>query len=217
MALLQEIANVRPQGRERRWFQRVRVNLLGRFILPDRREFPCQVQDMSPGGVALVAPVSGRVGERVIVYVDQLGRLEGTIARINATGFALTFAATPRKRDKLAAQLTWLANRCLLNLPQERKHERVVPRKAHATLVLPAGSSVSCQVVQLSQSGAAVRSHVKPPVDSMVRLGNIEGRVVRISDDGFAVEFVTLLDPESFEEEVTDTQRSHTPSQNTRR
>ena len=203
MALLQEGPNLRPQGRERRWFQRVRVNLLGRFILPDRREFPCQVQDMSPGGVALVAPVSGRIGERVVAYVDQLGRFEGTIVRTNPTGFALAFAATPRKRDKLAAQLTWLANRYLLNLPQERKHERFVPRNSHAILVLPAGTSASCQVVQLSQSGAAVRSQVKPPVDSMVRLGKVEGRVVRISDDGFAVEFTTLLDPNSFEEEVT--------------
>jgi len=29
--------------------------------------------------------------------------------------------ATPRKRDKLAAQLTWLANRQILNLPEDRR------------------------------------------------------------------------------------------------
>jgi len=32
------------------------VNLLGRYMLADRREFPCQVVDMSPGGTALIAP-----------------------------------------------------------------------------------------------------------------------------------------------------------------
>jgi hypothetical protein len=202
MALAQRY-NTEPQGRERRWFQRVRVNLLGRFILSDSREYPCQVQDMSPGGVALVAPVSGKVGERVVAYVDQVGRLDGTIVRTNPTGFALSFAATPRKRDKLAAQLTWLANRYLLNLPQQREHQRVAPRKPHTTLVLPAGSSGTCIVVQLSQSGAAVRSQVKPPVDSLVRLGKVDGRVTRVNDDGFAVEFTTLLDPDSFEEDVT--------------
>ena len=45
---------------ERRRFQRVRVNLLGRYMLSDRREFPCQVINMSPGGMAVLAPVSGR-------------------------------------------------------------------------------------------------------------------------------------------------------------
>jgi hypothetical protein len=36
---------------------------------------------MSPGGMALIAPVSGQPGERVIAYVDHVGRLEGKIAR----------------------------------------------------------------------------------------------------------------------------------------
>ena len=50
----------RPNGLR---FQRVRVNLLGRYMLADRREFPCQVSNMSPGGMALIAPVSGQPGE----------------------------------------------------------------------------------------------------------------------------------------------------------
>jgi len=42
---------VLPFSEERRRFQRVRVNLLGRYMLPDRREFPCQVTNMSPGAI----------------------------------------------------------------------------------------------------------------------------------------------------------------------
>jgi hypothetical protein len=80
-------------------------------MLADRREFPCQVVNMSPGGMALIAPVSGTPGERIIAYVDHLGRLEGHIARSFQNGFAMTIAATGRKREKLAAQLTGLANR----------------------------------------------------------------------------------------------------------
>jgi hypothetical protein len=84
---------LRAFGEERRRFQRVRVDLLGRYMLPDRREFPCQVVNMSPGGMALIAPVSGAPGERVIAYVDHLGRLEGHVARIFQNGFAMTIAA----------------------------------------------------------------------------------------------------------------------------
>src|SRR5215510_1176807 len=118
MALVQAVQTrqkLLPLAEERRRFQRVRVNLLGRFMLADRREFPCQVANMSPGGMALISEVSGREGERVIAYIDHLGRLEGKITRLYQNGFAMTLAATPRKRDKLAAQLTWLANRHILN------------------------------------------------------------------------------------------------------
>jgi hypothetical protein len=59
-----------PLTEERRRHQRVKVNLLGRYMLADRREFPCQVTDMSPGGMALVASIAGQTGERVIAYVD---------------------------------------------------------------------------------------------------------------------------------------------------
>ena len=79
-----------PHAEERRRHQRVRVNLLGRYMLADRREFPCQVVNMSPGGIALIAPVAGNVGDRVIAYVDHLGRLEGQIARPLQNGFAMT-------------------------------------------------------------------------------------------------------------------------------
>src|SRR5438046_6495453 len=107
MSVLRQIVDVMPLSDERRRFQRVSVSLLGRYMLADRREFPCQVIDMSPGGIALMAPVLGAAGERVIAYVDHLGRLEGQIARQFTNGFAMSISASLRKRDKLAAQLTW--------------------------------------------------------------------------------------------------------------
>ena len=137
MALLQPKAYVVKHAQDRRRHQRVRVNLLGRYMLTDRQEYPCQVVNMSPGGMALIAPTIGQVGERVIAYVDHLGRLEGSIARTLVNGFAMTISATPRKRDKLAAQLTWLANRHILNLPEDRRHGRFVPRNPGSTLLLP--------------------------------------------------------------------------------
>ncbi|MEW6151741.1 MAG: PilZ domain-containing protein, partial [Pseudomonadota bacterium] len=85
-----------PAAEERRRFQRVKVHLLGRYMLPDRREFPCQVINMSPGGLALLAPGIGNVGDRVVAYLDHIGRVEGKITRIIDNGFAMTIGATPR-------------------------------------------------------------------------------------------------------------------------
>src|SRR5215468_2994243 len=123
MSLPLKKALILPLSEERRRFQRVRVNLLGRYMLADQREFPCQVTDMSPGGMALVAPVVGQIQERVIADVDHVGRFEGLITRHFQNGFAMMIAT--RKRDKLAAQLTWLANRHLVSSPEDRRHGRM--------------------------------------------------------------------------------------------
>jgi hypothetical protein len=200
MALPLPKLHVLPHAKERRRHQRVRVNLLGRYMLADRREFPCQVINMSPGGMALIAPVRGNVGERVIAYVDHLGRLEGVIARHFPNGFAMTIAATARKRDKFAAQLTWLANRNILNLPEDRRHGRIVPRNPAARLILPSGINVGVRIIDISLSGAGVATEHRPEVGSHVTLGKIPGRVVRHLEDGFAIEFTRLQHPDSLED-----------------
>jgi hypothetical protein len=192
-----------PLSEERRRFQRVRVNLLGRYMLADRREFPCQVTNMSPGGMALVAPVGGQVGERVIAYVDHVGRLEGKISRQLENGFAMTIGATARKRDKLAAQLTWLANRHILGLPEDRRHGRVTPCNPAARLILPNGVNVACRVIDISESGAAIATDQRPELGVVVTVGKTSGRVVRLLEDGFAIEFIRLQHPDFLEENVT--------------
>ena len=203
MATVQEKRRAPALREERRRFQRVRVNLLGRYMLADRREFPCQVVDMSPGGMAVIAPVNGTAGERVIAYVDHIGRLEGVLVRPFDNGFAMTIAATPRKRDKLAAQLTWLANRHVLGLPEDRRHGRIVPRDPVTQLVLPNGATMKCRLIDMSLSGAAVATDERPPMGTLVTLGKTQGRVVRHLEQGFAVEFTRLQHPDFLEENVT--------------
>jgi hypothetical protein len=203
MALAQTKPLILPLSEERRRFQRVSVNLLGRYMLANRQEYPCQVTNMSPGGMAMIAPVSGHSGERVIAYVDHVGRLEGVIARQFQNGFAMTIGATPRKRDKLAAQLTWLANRHILGLPEDRRHGRMTPRNPAARLILPNGVNVAVRIIDVSESGAAVATQHRPDIGSPVTIGKTPGRVVRHLEDGFAVEFIRLQHPDFLEENVT--------------
>ena len=194
--------SILPSAEEKRRFQRVKVHLLGRYMLPDRREFPCQVINMSPGGLALLGPGIGNVGDRVIAYLDHIGRVEGKITRIIDNGFAMTVGATPRKRDKLAAQLTWLANRDILNLPEDRRHDRIVPRNPICVLTLEDGLQMSCRIIDLSLSGAAIAAEKRPPLDTHVSLGRVQSRVVRYLEDGFALEFLHEQLPETLEDSV---------------
>ena len=192
-----------PAAEERRRFQRVKVHLLGRYMLPDRREFPCQVINMSPGGLAMLAPGIGNVGDRVIAYLDHIGRVEGKITRIIDNGFAMTVNATPRKRDKMAAQLTWLANRQILNLPEDRRHDRIVPRNPSARILLPDGKEMLCRVIDMSLSGAAISSETRPEIGTKVTIGRVQAQVVRHLEEGFALEFAFPQSPDTLEDNVT--------------
>jgi hypothetical protein len=203
MALAQK-KSVVPAAEERRRFQRVKVHLLGRYMLPDRREFPCQIINMSPGGLAMLAPGIGNVGDRVIAYLDHIGRVEGKITRIIDNGFAMSVGATPRKRDKLAAQLTWLANRDILNLPEDRRHDRIVPRNPIALMTLEDGSQMTCRIIDLSLSGAAIAAEKRPPVQSRVSLGRVQAQVVRHLEEGFALEFVHEQLAETLEDSISE-------------
>jgi hypothetical protein len=198
--------NVRPhmpaRQHDRRRYQRVTVNLLGRFMLEDRREYPCQTQNVSPGSLAVMTPVVGRVGERVIAYVDHIGRIEGKIVRTFNGGFAMSINATARKKDKLAAKLTWLANRHELNLPEDRRHDRVTPKTPTTTVTLPDGREYQARIVDVSLSGLALNVDVKPPLGSPLMVGKIRARAVRHFEEGIAVEFVTQQTVASLEQNL---------------
>lgn len=195
---------VAPSKAERRTFQRVRVKIYGRFMLEDRSEHPCQVIDMSPGNVALRTDARGEPGEKVIAYLDHIGRLEGIVTRSLDDGFAMTLIASDRKKDKLAAQLTWLANKHELDLPEDRRHERVAPRNPVSVLQLADGRQYQCRIIDLSLSGAAVEIDVKPALGSQVTLGTMRGQVVRHFEDGVAIEFAVIQRPETFGNDLSD-------------
>ncbi|MGE6740060.1 PilZ domain-containing protein [Allorhizobium pseudoryzae] len=180
-----------------RTFQRVSVNMTGRLMLANREEYPCIATDMSPGDVMISCVGLPRVGERVIAYIDHLGRLEGQALQLTEAGFVMSVTATDRRREKLAAQLTWLANRHELGLPEDRRHDRLTPRITRAELSLEDGTRYPCRLVDLSLSGAAIDIEVRPPIGTVVSLNQMRGRVVRHFAEGVALEFAHVQTRES--------------------
>ena len=197
---LQRKISAKPQ--ERRRHARTKLALLGRYMLEDRREFPCQTVDVSVGGLALTAPVVGALGERVVAYFDALGRIEGIIVRHFEHGFAMTAIMPPAKREKLVNQLTWLVNRKTLGLPEDRRHERIVPRELNTNIRLADKSIVPAKIVDISVSGAAVTCAKQSPMGAMVQIGRRRARVVRTFDQGMALEFALPLSFDQFDENV---------------
>ncbi|THF54094.1 PilZ domain-containing protein [Allorhizobium terrae] len=183
-----------------RAFQRVSVSLEGRLMVPSQDEYVCLTVDMSPGDVRFICAARPVAGDRIIAYIDNIGRIEGSVVKTTDDGFVISIVATDRKREKLAAQLTWIANKHELGLPEDRRHDRLTPRKARAELTLDDGQKFSCRIIDLSLSGAAVEMEYRPAMGTAVRLGNTRGRVVRHFLEGVAIEFTTLQSRDSLKD-----------------
>jgi hypothetical protein len=160
------------------------------------------VLEISPGDASFSSSATGQIGERVIAYIDDIGRIEGFIVDNTERGFLMSISASDRKRDKLADTLTWLANRHVLNLAEDRRHLRRTPKRSEASVLFPDGETHNCRVIDMSLSGAALATRLRPPLGSPIRLGRIGARVVRHFEDGIGIEFMRLMSETAIEETI---------------
>ena len=65
------------------------------------------------------------------------------------------------------------------------------------------GVNVACRVIDISQSGAAIATDQRPEIGAPITIGKTTGRVVRHLDDGIAIEFTRLRQPDFLEDDVT--------------
>ena len=103
---------------------------------------------------------------------------------------------------EVADQLTWLANRQVLGMAEDRRHERITPRVVHATLKTPDGHEYLAKLVDVSVSGAALAVAAKPPIGSSVVIGETPAQIVRHFEGGIAVEFNRPFPVEAFDENI---------------
>ena len=159
---------------------------------------------MSPGNVAFRTDRVGMPGEKGHrLYHDHIGRIEGVVTRTLQDGFAMTVIASDRKKDKLAAQLTWLANKHELDLPEDRRHERVAPRNPTSVLQLHRRPSVPVPdhrpVLTVRRSRSRSTSSRRSASRSC--LAPCAGQIVRHFEDGVAIEFAVIQRPETLDSE----------------
>lgn len=187
--------SVHKYSQDRRHHQRVHVNLLGRFMKEDKQEFPCRLLNISPGSAAMLAPMDVDEGENIIAYFDHIGGIEGVVTRTFEGGFAIKLKASLYKKEKLAEQLTWLANRNILDEEEDRRHIRIVPNTSMSKIHLANGASKPCKIIDVSVSGASVALQDPPDLGVELQLGKMKGRVVRHHHHGIGIEFTDIQRP----------------------
>lgn len=114
--------------------------------------------------------------------------------RVSEGGFAISFLATHRRRQKLAAQITWLLNRQELTAGDQRRpgHDRIKPAIKSIRVRMPNGASQERRLLDVSISGASIATTERPEIGSEIVVGQLTARVVRHHEHGIGVEFVEL-------------------------
>ena len=155
---------------DRRRHCRVALTLLGRFMRADKSEFPCKLVIISVGGAAIMSSSEVEIDEPVVAYFDALGGLEGKVRRVFEGGFTLDLDNSASKRERLAAQLTWLINRHELDGVDVRRFERVSAADTVVRLTLADHAAVDAQILDVSLSGASIASTHRPEIGSLIKL-----------------------------------------------
>lgn len=195
---------LRPQSKSDHFepfqFKRVQVDLPGRFVTASNQEFPCAAAQMSSGDVLISSDVRPQSGQHISLHLDELGDFLGVVGEHDPAGFVMTLHLSRPQRYKLADHLTWFANRHLIDLPEDRRHERITPRTTRAVLRLPDGHDHIVKIIDLSRSGVRIETNVQPAVGTPIMIGKTPAVVVRHFEGGIAGQFVRCFAVKAIDE-----------------
>jgi hypothetical protein len=145
------------------------LRLGGRYSLANRhdpqgnrRQFACRTTRVSPYQMMISVPVIGAVGERVVSYFGEFGKLDGWVSEHVEGGFLIDLALPREKRQQLAGKISWLEKQQKETVHDARGQGRVIPENPHSTLIFADGSMLGCFVIDMSATGAAVSATFSP-------------------------------------------------------
>jgi hypothetical protein len=166
--------------------------VFGRFMLPDMSEHACQVLDLTLEGATFMTTDVPPVGLAIVAYLEDLGRVEVTSKEAIAGGFKVAYAATGSRLERLQQRITYLMERAD-GAPDQRRHPRFEPKDKHSSITMPDGRTYNCEVLDISVSGAGIKTDIMPALGTYLMVGKMKGRVVRYLENGFAIEFIKQL------------------------
>ncbi len=169
-------------------------NLAGRFMLPDQSERVCRVRNITPDDAEIITDAIVSQGDHIVAYIDEIGRVEGDVSGLFESGFRLEFKQSPMRRERIFRRLEWLRDKAAGRATDQRRHERYQPKDSKSVITLSDGRTYPCEVLDISLSGASIKTQVLPAIGTHVMLGKMQGRVVRYHEQGLGLEFVRPMD-----------------------
>ena len=169
--------------------------MFGRFMLPDTTEHACQVSDITDRGAKFTCATVPPMGTAIVAYVEDLGRVEVVASNSFDGGFYVDYALSGPRLERLHQRIQWLRQKVAGGTADGRRHSRYEPQDKHSQITLPDGRVYPVEVIDISISGAAIKTEVMPSIGTYLSLGRQRGRVVRYMNEGVGIQFINQLAP----------------------
>ncbi len=176
---------------ERRQRQRLNLPIAVKFLIDGNEEAEGQIVDISANGTLVESGTKPELASKIICHFERIGCYEGVVNRITDVGFAVQFGSRASTQERLVERLMQAATIGVEDASDQRRHLRVTVDR-ETTLEYESGRKKKCVITDMSVSGLAVETIERPALHTKVRVGQMEGRVVRHTENGFAIEFLGL-------------------------
>lgn len=169
---------------DRRTHRRFAVAMSARLYHANGRFSLCSTADLSLAGAAI--HLIGAAPEPVTAFgCDETGKLNVTRFQFAKPFVRLVFDTTAETRAVIKRALQALGDRHMVQPLPSRRGERLATR--NVMLTRADGSSLLCDILDMSPQGMLLGSQARPPLGERVTLGKVAGIVVRHDGEHFAI------------------------------
>jgi hypothetical protein len=171
---------------------RLPLSLLGRCLTPDGVHVVCEAVAVSSRGLTVACEAAVQPGERIVANFRGLGEIAGVVERDDDGWFVLDLRESPERLAALAKRFLWTIRRQTEGAPERRMSERIDQKRRNTVLKSRDGRETPGEMIDLSETGAAVQLGVASPffwVGQEVLVGARSGRVRRHFPGGVGIEF----------------------------
>jgi hypothetical protein len=180
---------------DQRAHPRVPLVLPATLILPSSsQELACLVTDISGGGAGLQYPdVAPGPDQMAQLSLEEFGTFEGVTVRDRGDTRGLRFLQGEAERNHLQIKLTLYVEEGLADTSRDGRW----PTEARLSLTRTNGIRERCGVIHISLQGVSLVTEQRPPLDELVKLGRMYGRVAHHLPDGITVRFLNFVQAET--------------------
>jgi hypothetical protein len=158
------------------------------------RVVPCTIVSLSAAAMRIGTDEAVGLGQATWVDIDGFGPIRASIESVRHDGFLCQNLLNAPARKRLGVWVAWLARRNGRIERDKRGFMRSRPYDTRTTIAFEDGEMIAVELRDVSRSGAAVTSDFVAMPGTALMVGQVMGRVGRIFEGGFAVEFDHLLE-----------------------
>jgi hypothetical protein len=182
-------STVAPSCDDRGAYRLDKISLPAKAFVPaTESEIDCSVTSLSSDGANIRTSQASSIGSEIALYIDGFDRFTASVVWTTQDAVGLKFNCSPSKRERTAEKI-----RCYLEgnpVPGGgSQHARSSAIHSVRNFRRRNGETANFEVIDISLSGASLRTRCRPAIDEIITIGTVEGRVARHFDEGIAVEF----------------------------